>query len=302
MPFRRDIPDALKGLPVVALSCVFFAGMAALARYVSPVVPSSELVLIRFVTGMVAMAGYYLARGHRPKAPRVLPWVGRGLFGGAAVFFYFAAIHALEVGPATVLNYSSPIYAAILAALFLGEPLTGRIAAGIAIATVGSALVALSASGPGATWFSPGALAGMLSAVLGGAAMTTVRSLRKDTSAASIYVSFCLFGAVVSLPAALHDWRALDLRTWALAIGVGLFSIAAQLLITYAFAFVSTARVAVVTQLTPPFTWLLGVALLHESLTLEALLGAGICIAGVILGSLPASARLRPSRLPSGSP
>jgi drug/metabolite transporter (DMT)-like permease len=282
-----------RGAPLIALSCVLFALMAVLARFVSPRMSVGQLVLIRMATGAAVMGGYYLALRRRPDIPRPIPWALRGLFGGGAVFFYFIAIERLQVGPATVLNYSSPVYAAILAALFLGEAVTLPIATGIAIATFGSGMVAL-ASGTGTHWLDPGALCGMVSAFLGGAAMATIRGLRRDTSAASIFFSFCLFGVLWSLPFALPTWRALDAATWALAIAVGLLALGAQLLLTHAFAYVGAAQGSVATQLTPAFSWILGVLWLHESVAPLALVGALICVGGVALGSL-ANARAVPA-------
>jgi drug/metabolite transporter (DMT)-like permease len=277
-------PERQRGIPLMALSSVLFACMAVLARMLATRLPSHQVVLLRFGVGLLCMGAYYASRRRLPDIPRPKLWALRGLLGGGAVFFYFLAIHKMEVGPATVLNYSSPIYAGVFAAFFLGERLTRNVLFGILIASCGSALVAVSASG-GHLTLGTGALCGLLSAFLGGAAMTTVRSLRRDTSSGSIFVSFCAFGSLWALPFCWHDWVALDRRTLVLAVGVGLFSIAAQLVFTYAFRFVTAARGSATTQLTAAFTWLLGVAALGESLLPLAVLGAAVCVGGVLLST-----------------
>jgi drug/metabolite transporter (DMT)-like permease len=172
----------------------------------------------------------------------------------------------------------------VLAAIFLGERLTRNVVVGILIASFGSALVATSASG-GHFTLGTGALCGLLSAFLGGAAMTTVRSLRRDTSSGSIFVSFCLFGSLWALPFCLREWAPLDGRAWLLAIGVGVFSIAAQLVFTYAFRYVPAAKGSASTQLTSAVTWMLGVTVLGESLLPVAVLGAAVCVGGVLLST-----------------
>jgi len=290
------LPERHRGVPLMVLSCVLFAAMALFARMLSAELPSHEVVLLRFLIGLACMGAYYGARRTLPDVPRPRLWVLRGLLGGGAVFFYFLAIQKLEVGPATVLNYSSPLYAAVFAAFFLGERLTRSVVFGILIASFGSALVAMSASG-GHLVLGTGAMCGLLSAFLGGAAMTTVRSLRSDTSSGSIYVSFCAFGSLWALPFCLHHWVALNPRALLLALGVGAFSIAAQLVFTYAFRYVTAARGSATTQLTAAFTWALGVFVLGESLLPLAVFGAAICVGGVLL-STGALRRRRPEPKP----
>lgn len=290
-----SLPERYRGIPLMALASVLFAVMALFARMLAGRMPPHELVLIRFLTGLACMGAYYGWRGRLPDAPRMGPWVLRGLLGGGAVFFYFTAIAHLEVGPATALNYSSPLYAGVFASLFLGERLSAQVLAGILLASFGSVLVATSASG-GHFALGLGAASGLLSALLGGAAMTVIRSLRKDTSPGSVFVSFCLFGALWALPFCVREWVAVDRTTLALAVGVGATAVGAQLLFTYAFKYVSAARGSAATQLTSVFTWMLGVLVLHESLRTQALSGAAICVGGVVISTLI------PARIPAIRP
>lgn len=279
-----NLPERHRGVPMMVLSSVLFAGMALCVRMLAKQVPAPQVALLRFLVGLLAMAAWYGARRRRPDVPRLKLWVARGILGGGAVFFYFLAIERLEVGPATVLNYSSPLYAAVFAAFFLKERLTRAVVLGILLASFGSALVAMSASG-GHLALGTGALCGMLSALLGGAAMTTVRGLRRDTSPGSIYVSFCLFGGIWALPFCAGRWVPLDGRALTLVLAVGGLSIAAQLVFTYGFRYVTAAKGSATTQLTSAFTWLLGVTVLGESLLPLAVLGAVLCVGGVLIST-----------------
>jgi drug/metabolite transporter (DMT)-like permease len=131
-----------------------------------------------------------------------------------------------------------------------------------------------------------GAWAGALSAVLSGAAVIALRALRHDTDASSIFLSFCLFGLLFGLPFALQDWRPLSGDMLLPLLGVGLASVAAQMIFTYAMAHVtSTAVGGITTQLTPAFSWMLGALLLGEPLQPLAVVGALICMGGVLWGT-----------------
>lgn len=281
-----SLPERYRGAPLLVVASVFFALMALFARMLSGRMPSHEVVMLRFLIGIACMGGYYLRVRRWPDVPRPLAWALRGIFGGGAVFFYFVAIDKMEVGPATVLNYSSPIYAGVIAAFFLDEPLSFNLLLGILIAAAGSLLVA-TASGGAHLSLGVGAAAGLFSALLAGAATAVIRALRNGgTSSGSIFTSFCLFGALWALPFCFREWVALDRVTLALALSVGLTSVIAQLLFSYSFKYISAARGGAVNQLTSAFTWLLGVMVLHESLQPRALLGAAICVGGVLLSSL----------------
>jgi drug/metabolite transporter (DMT)-like permease len=190
------------------------------------------------------------------------------------------------VGPATVLNYSSPIYAAAFGAWFLGERVSLRTGVGILLATVGVVLVTWTTLDPTQPLtLGLGAWAGVVSALFGGAAQTVIRSLRRDTDAGSVFFSFCLFGLLWALPFAVADWRPLSSGLLLPALVMGLFSTGAQLLFTYAFAYTSAAAGSATTQLTPAFTWLLGVGLLGDSVHPLALAGSLLCVGGVLWGS-----------------
>ena len=67
----------------------------------------------------------------RPRHHRLL-WV-RGLSGGIAVVLYFMAMQTLSVGLATLLNYTSPVFAVFIARASLGERLTWRAGAALAL-------------------------------------------------------------------------------------------------------------------------------------------------------------------------
>ena len=79
---------------------------------------------MRFAVGVVVCAGAATRLRLRPNNRRGLFW--RGVFGGAAVACYFVAIAHLTVGMATLLNYTSPVFTALFAWLFLDEHIGRR--------------------------------------------------------------------------------------------------------------------------------------------------------------------------------
>lgn len=273
--------------------------MAVLARHLSKQVPPFQLSFIRFAIGSALMTSVFLWRRTPPDLRHSKKLLLRGLFGTAAVLTYFVAIQRLGSGPATVLNYCSPIYAALFASIFLKERPSGLMRAGLALATVGAVLVSI-ATGEFSQPLNPGlgGLAGLVSGVFGGAAITVIRSLRSDTNAPTVFLAFSGVGMVISAPLALPSWVPLDGVLLPLALLMGLLSVGGQLLFTYGMGFTTATSGSATTQLVPVLAWVFGVVLLSEPIAPLSALGAVLCVGGVLLGALQPRAGRQPVAAP----
>lgn len=297
------LPERWRGLPLLVLSSFLFALMALLARMLSGLLSVGQVVCGRFVVGLVFLAIYYPAMRRRPRFGRPMLWALRGIFGGASVYLYFLCIERLAVGPAVLLNACWPIYGAVLGFFFLNERVSGHLLGGLIVAMVGAGLVIWGTSlETPALSFGVGAWAGMISAVFSGAAVVAMRALRNDTDAATVFLSFCVFGLLFGLPFALTDWRPFTAYTSLIVVGVGLASALAQMVFTYAMGYVTTVMGGVGSQLTPAISWVLGAVFLAEPVAPLAVLGAVVCVAGVLWGTGILARLLAPTPKPTGRP
>ncbi|XXF75874.1 DMT family transporter [Myxococcaceae bacterium GXIMD 01537] len=280
------VPERYRGTPLLVCSSFLFALMALFARQLAGRLSVGQVVCGRFAVGLLFLAVYFPLVGRRPRFGRFSLWAMRGVFGGSSVYLYFVAIDRMAVGPATLLNACWPIYAALLGAFFLRERVTPQVLTGLVVTTAGAGLVIWSTMRDAhALTLGVGAWAGMVSALLSGAAVVCVRALRNETDAATVFLSFCFFGLLFGLPFALADWRPL---TWDLVpalLGVGLASAGAQMVFTYAMGYVTAATGGVGSQLTPAFSWVLGALVLGEAVSPLAVSGALVCVAGVLWGT-----------------
>lgn len=276
-------PPPLPGPALLGIASFFFAVMATLIGALHNTVPASQLVAVRFAVGAFAMAAFFALRRERPQLERWPLLVVRALLGSGAVYFYVYAIGQIGPGPATMLNFLSPVYAAVFAPLFLKERSSSRLVLGLFFATGGAALVALGAGTGGRPLTLLGVGAGLLSGVMSGAATTSVRGLRKSTGAFTVYFAFCAFGLLFSSPLAALEWTALDGRAWVIVLAMSLVSLVAQLIYTYAMGYTKTVTAGVANQLAPVFSFALGVLFLSDRPAPLTLAGAGLCIAGVLL-------------------
>ncbi len=284
----RVVKPRVNGIAVIAVSSLFFGLMAVLTRLLAGQVPAVQVATVRFAVGVVGCGFLFLGRRQRPALGQWKLLGLRGISGAIAVVSYFFAIERLGAASATVLNYSSPIYAAAFAAWFLKETSTPLRRVGLVIATSGAVFVTFS-TGSVTNPLVPdlGALAGILSAIAGGASMTAIRKLRNDTDATTVFFAFCVVGLLVSLPLALPGWAALSGTPLLICLAVGLLSIAGQLLFTYGMGFTSATSGSATTQLVPVVAWTLALGWLGEPVTVLGVIGAVLCVSGVLLGVVP---------------
>jgi drug/metabolite transporter (DMT)-like permease len=219
--------------------------------------------------------------------------VTRGLLGGAAAFLYFLSLSRIPAGEATLLNNTFPVIATVISFWTLEERPTFHLGVALLVATLGMVLVVGDGSLP--TSLGWGEMAAIASAFIGAGAVTSIRALRATDNAFTIFFAFTLGGMAVSLPFALSAWPPLG-TAWLLALGVGLTSFAAQVLMTDAYGALTVPEAAVWQQLTPVASYLWALALLGEKLSLAGLVGVLLGIGGVVYGTvLGHRAPLRPA-------
>ena len=274
---------------LMTAAALLFSVMALLAKASASRIPGPEVAFVRFVCGLVAVA----LAATRLRL-RTHNWRGlflRGLFGGTAVLCYFLAIEHLDVGLATLLNYTAPVFTALFAWLFLGEAIGPGTFVALVVTTAGVALVIVGRAPPGATVLGGWPLVGILSSVLSGAAVATIRQVRKTDGAWEIFCAFCLLGALFTgIPTARH-WVTPAARDWPLLVAMGVTAVAAQLMMTQALRDLPAAAAGVLFQLTPVATLLLGRLLYGERSRPTAIVGAVVTIAGVGWGAWLAASR-----------
>jgi drug/metabolite transporter (DMT)-like permease len=276
-----------RALLMLVGSSTAFGVMAFFAKLASTRgIGGAEVAALRFATGLVPVL---LVPDVRRRA---LTWqrrdllLYRGFFGGVAVLLYFLTIDRVPVGLATLLNYTSPVFAGLYAALFIDEPVQPRVLPALAVALAGVFLVVRAhgdeggglSHGPLGVW----SAVGLLSAALSGAAVTAIRVARRTEGSWAVYTSFNAIGLLATAPFAIASWSTPDLRGWVCLVLVGLLSMVAQLLMTHAYRWIDNLRAGVVQQLAVFVAMAFGAVFLHESVTARTLIGSLLTVAGVV--------------------
>jgi drug/metabolite transporter (DMT)-like permease len=283
-----------KAALVALVSSTIFAVMAMVARLLSRTIPGPQVAFVRFVTGVVvtALAIPLLRLSIRPRRWGWL--VSRGVFGGAAVLLYFGCIEKIGVGLATLLNYTAPVWSLMFAWRFLRERPRRHAGFALLLTLVGVVLV----TGGWTTGWRLGVweMAGVLSAVFSGMAITSIRATRRQTaespvseSSFTVFASFTLFGSVITLPTVVPPfgrWVTPSRHEWLLLLTCGLLSVLAQLLMTSTLRRLTAVGLGIIQQVTVVFALLGGWLFFAESMSLRGVVGSLLTVAGVLVSVL----------------
>jgi drug/metabolite transporter (DMT)-like permease len=268
----------------LVLLAAIWGGSFLFIRITAPVIGPAATADWRMLIAGIALAVYFHAVGVDPQWRRYGgQYVLVGVMNSAAPFLLYAyAALELSAGLMAVLNATSPMFGALLAALFLSERLSARRIAGLALGIAGVALVSRPESGAG--WM--GIAAALGASLLYGLTGVYLRRFAKDIPSRGMAVGTQLSGGVLLLPlvAVLPPPEPVTAIVAASVLVLGLICGAvAYLLYFRLIADIGPTRALTVTYLIPIFGVLWGALFLGEALSIGMVAGAALVILGTIL-------------------
>ncbi len=291
LPTAERPRSDLLALAAVLVTVVLWASAFVGIRAVAPDLGAGPLALGRLTVGAVALGALVAVRGWvRPSRRDVALIVAVGLlwFG-----FYNVALNEAErnvdAGTAAMLVNTGPIFIAILAGVFLGEGLPGRLLAGCAIAFTGTVVIGLATAGQPVPGANPalGVILCLASAIAYAGGVTLQKPTVARVPALQVIWIACVVGAIACLPFApglLAEAGRAPAVSLAWVVYLGLFPTAIAFT-TWAYALRHTpaGRLGSTTYLVTPIVIVLGWLALGEAPSIAALAGGVLCIGGVVV-------------------
>jgi len=266
-------------------SALSFSLMGVCVKQVGGRIPVAEVVFARAIVS-VALSWWLLHRAGIPawgKRSWLLIW--RGAIGTAALLCVYAALAALPLAAATVLQYLYPPFTALLAWLMLGEPIGKRVLAAMALGWLGVLLVAQPAGllQGGATLALVPVLIAIAGALFTAFAYVSVRSLGTSEHPLVIVFYFPLVALPLSLPlVALNPVLPTPAELLWL-IGVGVFTQLGQVYLTRSLTALPAARATAISYVQVLFAGGWGWLLFGESIDSWTIAGAGLVLAATLV-------------------
>ncbi len=205
---------------------------------------SETLFWRQFLPGLVLLV-WLAASGQVSRLRTARPWIHarRALIGGIGMTLTLGVVQILPLAEATVLGFTAPIFAVLLAVVLLGETVGLWRWMAVLLGLAGIVIIA----GPDRAHLP---LAGLATGI-GAAFMVALISIQlRDLGRTEEPVSIVFwFSAFCTPPFALFMMQTglpqHDLAGWAMLIGIGLTGLGAQLLMTTALRYGSVASVIV---------------------------------------------------------
>lgn len=281
-------PAAWLPVAAMAVTLVLWASAFVAIRHLGHDVTPGALSLGRLAVAALALS-VLLARSRRSRMTRNEIWLL--LVCGIAWFgIYNIALNdserRIDAATAAMLVQVGPIVVALLAALFLGERLTGWLLAGIAVAFAGVVVIGVAMQGDGGSDVT-GVLLALLAAVTYAIGVVTQKVLLRRLSGLEVVCYACWIGVAVCLPWAgdlVDVVRVGDGADLAWIGYLGLFPTAlAFSLWAFALRYTDAGKQAITTFLVPAITALMAWVVLDEVPPALAFAGGALCVVGVLV-------------------
>ena len=259
-----------------------FGSMNALVKWTSAEVDVWTTVFVRSL--VIAFAIYIIARigGVDLVVHDRKNMAFRCFTGLAAMILYFSALGLIPIGQAVTLQYTNPLFVALLSGFFLSERVHPQVWTLAVISFLGITLIV----SPNLRTIEKDALLALGSGFFAGVAYLYVRRLRATEEALSIVFWFAAFSVLATaLPAipSLADVISDPILILAL-VGIGVGAGAGQVGLTYAFHRANAAWVSAFSYLTVIVATAYGYLLFSEVLdTRDIIGGIMIIFSGIVL-------------------
>jgi drug/metabolite transporter (DMT)-like permease len=273
-------PSIPKAAFWMALSIASFLTMSVAGRATTAELNVFQVLELRSVIGLfillplVMMSGGFAAM--RTKRP--LAHIARNVvhFVGQAAWLY-----ALTLIPLAVLisiEFTTPIWTAILAVAFLGERLSRPRLAAIVLGLIGVVIIVR----PGVGSVDPGHVVVLGAAVCFGISVVLVKSLTRTDSVVSIIFWMLVIQSVLGLVPALYEWRNPPPELWPWILLIAFTGMSSHFCMARALAYADATVISPMDFLRVPLSALIGWLLYQEQI--DAFTAGGALL--ILLGNL----------------
>ena len=252
-----------------------FGTMNALVKWTSFHADVWMIIMVRSAVIAFAVAIFATSRGLSLKVSDKRTMLLRCVVGLTAMILYFTALGRIPIGQAVTLQYTAPLFVALLSGRVIRERVEPVVALLVGTAFAGIVLIV----SPDLSSIDSNALLALGSGFFAAMAYMYVRELRNTDSASSVVFWFAAFSVVGSIFQALPDVAGLEWKTIAALIGIGIGAGGGQVGITMAYHRANAAWVSAFSYLTVIVATFYGFTLFNESLGASDWLG-GLLIVG----------------------
>ena len=254
---------------------ICFGTMNALVKWTSVNADVWMIIFIRSLVIALAVIIFTRFRGTSLKMNDPKKMFLRCLVGLIAMILYFSALSLIPIGQAVTLQYTAPLFVALLSGSLIREKVSTSVLISLVTAFIGIILIV----SPDLDSIDPNALLALGSGLFAGLAYIFVRDLRKTDSPSTVVFWFAAFSVVGSVIQAAPELTNLTWEMLAALVGIGVGAGGGQVGITMAYHQANAAWVSAFSYLTVIIATIYGIILFDEVLSTKIIIG-GLLIIG----------------------
>lgn len=257
---------------------LMFVAVTALVKILGTRIPAAESAFLRYVIGLILLLPMMGTLRHASidRATMGLFMV-RGVAHSAGVALWFYAMARIPIADVTAMNYLSPVYVTIGAALFLGERLAARRILAVAAALAGALIILR----PGFREVGPGHLAMVFTAIVFGVSYLLAKLLAGRCSAGIVVLMLSITVTIGLAPLAALNWVTPTWGELLILAGVAVLATAGHYTMTLAFRAAPLAVTQPVTYLQLVWAVSLGAVFFGEAVDPWVILGGTVIVSAV---------------------
>ncbi len=268
----------LSGIAWMIIAGLNFIAVTALVKFVGPEVPPAQAAFLRYVLGLVLVLPMLVPLMRKRPDRQAMAWFTlRGLAHAVAVMLWFFGMTRITITEVTSLNYLTPVYVTVGAAVFLGERLAYRRILAVTVALVGAMIILR----PGLRELSTGHFAMLGAAFFFSTSYLIAKRMTDRMDAMVIVAMLSVTVPIVLFPFALTVWVS---PTWVQIFWlflVAVFATAGHYAMTLAFRYAPVSVTQPATFLQLVWAALLGALVFGEETDIYVMAGGGVIIGSV---------------------
>ena len=240
-----------------------------------------QIMELRSLIGLLLLAPLVLRSGGLAamKTQRMWPHIGRNTVHYAAQFGWFVALTMIPLAQLVAIEFTMPIWTALLAVAVLGERMGRWKTVAVALGVVGVAIIVR----PHAGTVNAGQLIALLAAVGFAVSVIMVKALTRTEGTVAIIFWMLVVQSVLGFVPALYVWRWPSMHIWPWVLVIALCGTFSHFCMARAMRYADATVVVPMDFLRVPLTALAGWLVYAEGVDLFTVLGAGLILSANLL-------------------
>lgn len=270
--------DLSKGVQFMIISTFTFALMKVCVKMISHI-PAIEIIFFRSIISIILCIFFFLKDKINPWGSNKKILILRGVVGSIALASYFYILQQIPLAAAASMQYTAPIFTAILGVFIVKEKVSAKQYLFFLISFLG--ILVIQGFDTRISWFH--LVIGIGGAVFTGLAYNCIRILK--TSEHPLVIIF--YFPLVSLPLAgmisWFNWVTPLGWDWMYLLLVGVFTQIAQYFMTRSYQSEELSKVSIINYMGIIYSLAFGFIIFGETYELLSYLGMALVIVGIIL-------------------